>query len=84
MKSFSDQGGLAFLIVHFKFYDKYYLVTFELLQKYYLNSKKGDRKSIPYSVLDANYEIKRENNGILNYLPILNEYMEFKKSLNLI
>jgi len=83
MESFSDQGGLSFLIVHFKLYDKYHLITFELLQKYYLNSKEGDRKSIPYSVLDTKYEIKRENNGILNYLPILNEYMEFKKSLNL-
>lgn len=81
MKDISDQGGLAFLIVHFKFCDEYYLIPYEILITYSIESKNGARKSIPYKALDSKFRIKRANNGILNYLPALNEYLDYKKEL---
>jgi len=83
MKDITDQKGLAFLIVHFKFCDEYYLIPYEILVTYTTNSKKGERKSIPYKDLDSRFKIKRANNGILNYLPALNEYLDYKKEITL-
>lgn len=80
MKDITYQGGLAFLIIHFKFCDDYYLVPFEILWSYYKHSKEGGRKSIPYKSMNKNFHIVRERNGILNYLPILNNYIEWKNA----
>ncbi|MEA3422906.1 MAG: Holliday junction resolvase RecU [Bacillota bacterium] len=80
MREFSFQGGFSFIIVHFKRYDEYYLIPFETIDAYYENSKKNGRKSIPYESMLDRFEIKIEHNNMLNYLPVLNEYMEFKKS----
>lgn len=82
MKDINYQGGLSFLIIHFKAYDKYFLVPFEMVYKYHLESKKGGRKSIPYKAMEDKFEIIRELNSILNYLPILNYYVEWKKVQN--
>lgn len=79
MKDIDYQGGLAFLIVHFKFCDEYFLIPFEIIEKYYQDSKSGSRKSIPYNALDQKFRIPKESNGILNYLPILNTYLDFKE-----
>jgi recombination protein U len=45
-----DQNGIAFLIVHFKKYNEYYLLPFHVLKRYWDNQKNEDegRKSIPY------------------------------------
>lgn len=79
MKDITEQKGLAFLIVHFKFCDEFYLIPYEILANYSSNSKSGARKSIPYKALEDRFKIKRANNGILNYLPTLNTYIDFKK-----
>lgn len=80
MDDVTKQGGLAFLIVHFKRYGTYYLLPFEVLQPYFQKCANG-RKSIPYSQMVPSLEIKMTHNGILNYLPILNEYMAYKEGL---
>ena len=79
MKDIDYQGGLAFLIIHFKCFNEYYLVPFELVWKYYQGSKNGKRKSIPYKAMDKKFKIKKETNSILNYLPTLNYYIEWKE-----
>ena len=80
MKDINYQGGLSFIIIHFKVYDEYFLVPFEIVWKYYLDSKNGKRKSIPYKDMNPLFKIHREMNGILNYLPILNNYVKWKKA----
>jgi hypothetical protein len=50
--------------------------------QYYQNSKNGKRKSIPYKDMNSIFKINRETNGILNYLPILNNYVKWKKTQN--
>ncbi len=81
MRDITDQHGLAFLIVHFKFCDEFFMITFETLNDYYLKSQNSGRKSIPYKELDKKYQIKRSFNGILNYLPALDTYLREKDAL---
>lgn len=83
MEDVCYQGGLAFLIVHFKFCDEYFIIPYEILIEFIDESKKGSRKSIPYKSMDLRFKIQRANNGILNYLPALNEYLDYKKEKGL-
>lgn len=80
MKDINYQGGLSFIIIHFKAYNEYFLIPFEIIWDYYIGSKNGKRKSIPYKALDKNFQIPITTNGILNYLPILNIYVKWKKA----
>ncbi len=76
MSDIEEQGGLTFIIVHFKFNDTFFLVPFDVIQTY---SVEGKRRSIPYNAMSERFEIKRERGGsILNYLPALNEYVKYK------
>lgn len=76
MKDIDEQGGLAFLIVHFKFCDDYFLLPYEWLVHYVEIEK---RQSIPYSIMPAAFKIERPSaSGILNYLPVLNAYVAAK------
>lgn len=79
MKDVTFHGGIAFIIVHFKSNDKYHLVPYEILKKYYDKALTGGRKSIPQNELDEAFEIKYNNNGILNYLSVLNTYVKYKE-----
>lgn len=79
MKDVSFHGGLAFIIAHFKKENIYQLIPFEVLYKYYQAAEQGGRKSIPLSDLDENFRIPYNNNGILNYLNILNTYVNYKE-----
>lgn len=75
MESFTRQGGIAFLLVYFSYCAECYLIDFNTVKSYYDNSKKGERKSIPYSSMNKKYRIKRKNSFLLHYLEALNAYM---------
>lgn len=73
MKDVKDQGGLAFIIVHFKFNDTYFLVPYETLECYYNDAS---RRSIPYTAMQSEFEIKKLRGGsVLNYIEALNAYI---------
>ncbi|WIF94151.1 Holliday junction resolvase RecU [Caminicella sporogenes] len=76
MKKVRKQNGLAFLIVHFKYYGEFILIPIEIIDYYYEKSFNGGRKSIPYLELDKNFIIEFKN-GILHYLDTLNVYLEY-------
>lgn len=76
MIDFKNQGGLSFMIVNFKFYDKYFLLPLELILKYV---NEGKRKSIPYSAMEDAFEIHMQNGHYLNYLPCISLYLDTKK-----
>jgi recombination protein U len=75
MRDIDAQGGLTFIIVHFKFNDTYFLIPYEVVRYYYYGKT---RKSIPYSAMNAAYKIELSPMGILNYLPALNHYVREK------
>ena len=79
MEDVNTNGGLAFLLVHFKLQDEYFLLPLETILEYH-NSEVA-RKSIPYKMMDQRFKIKREVNGILNYMVAINEYLKFRKEL---
>ncbi|QXM06063.1 Holliday junction resolvase RecU [Crassaminicella indica] len=81
LKEHAEQGGVSFILVHFKMYNEYYLIPLEMLEYYYNNSLQGGRKSIPYADMDKKFKIKRESNGIINYLPTINTYLSSKEEL---
>lgn len=77
LKDVHNQGGIAFLIVHFKKCQQYFYLPATLLFSYWddqFNKKKG-RKSIPYSVfLQKTYLIQFGYRPRLDYLKIIDEY----------
>lgn len=78
MEEVNFHGGLAFLIVHFKVSNDYYLLPYEIIKKHYDAAKKGGRKSLPLKDIPDDFKIKHEKNGILNYLNTLNTYVRYK------
>ena len=76
MRDFTNQKGYAFLIVHYKSNDKYYLIPFEVVEFYYYSKEK---RNIPSECLEERYLIERGSNGILNYLTALNNYIKCRK-----
>ncbi len=82
MRDVSKQGGLAFLIVHFKYNDTFFLIPYELLKQYCDAAAKGGRKSIPYQAMIADLQIERNGNGMLHYLNAVNRYIDWKNALD--
>lgn len=73
LRSIEKHGGIAFIIVHWKYHDKYFLLPLNIILKYWDN-KKG-RKSIPYSdFLNHGYEINFSYHPRLDYLKIIDLY----------
>lgn len=80
MRDVDFHGGLAFIIAHFKIDNSYHLIPYEILKKYFDAAKKGGRKSIPLKDLDPKFIIPYNDNGILNYLGVLNTYVYYKEN----
>ncbi len=78
MQDFSEQDGLAFLIISFLKYEKIFLFPFEDLLKYWEGAKNGARKSIPYEACKQEYEIKRNGNILIHYLEAIQAYLNNK------
>ncbi len=76
LKKITEAGGIGFLIVYFKAHNEYYYLPFNLLYEYYLNAKKGERKSIPYQTFkDKAYLIKFSFNPRIDYLSVIDEFI---------
>lgn len=80
MYDFKKQGGIAFLIVHFKKYDEYYFLPIEVLKGLYDEAQNGGRKSIPYEKFDKKYQIFIEGGLYLHYLKALEYYTRNKQA----
>ncbi len=77
MNEFEKQKGIAFLLVSFYELDKIFFLPFETLNNYYLNSKKGGRKSIPYSDFSQKLIVSSSNGFLVHYLECINTYLNF-------
>ncbi len=80
MKNIDEQGGLAFLIIHFKQCQRFFLLPFEVLYNYCLASNNGGRKSIPFDDMIAELEIHLTAGGVLHYLEAVNHYIDWKNN----
>ncbi len=74
LKNVHQQGGIAFLIVHFKKYNQYFLLPADVLFSFWdqQNDKEKGRKSIPYSAfLELAHLIPFGYQPRLDYLKIV-------------
>ncbi len=79
MTDVEKQGGITFLLVHFSEINKYFLLPYEILFDYYINSKNGARKSIPIKAFPKELEIECVNGIRLKYLEAINHYFDWKE-----
>lgn len=71
MEDFTEQEGIAFLLVHFKFAKEVFFLPFEQLKHCYDLAQQGGRKSIPYE--DFNYLVRNTSGYPVHYLEALNK-----------
>ena len=75
MESYTQQRGLAFILVNFIIYNEYFVLPFDELKNYWLKAKNGGRKSIPYDSFNKNMLVPKQ--GIyLNYLETIGKLLE--------
>lgn len=77
LKHVSKQGGIAFLIVHFKPYNEYFLLPASILFEYWdqQDEEKG-RKSIPYETFKTRaHVIQFGYQPRLNYLKVVEDHL---------
>ncbi len=77
MIHYEKQKGLAFIICHYKIVDRYFLIPIHIILEHIRNGK----KSISYKVLPENFELNYQYNGLLNYIPVLNNYRKWKREI---
>jgi recombination protein U len=77
LKDVHDQGGIAFLIVHFKRHQKYFLMPYLSLKPYF--DEEITRKSIPYEAfVQKGYEIPFGLLPRLDYLKLIDQMISFE------
>ncbi len=71
MKDFKKQGGIAFILVYFRFYNKYYYMSIDKLMLFWERAKKGGRKSIKFDEFSPEYEVSLNNNSVIHYIEMI-------------
>lgn len=68
MKEFEEQGGIAFIILHFTALDEMYYMPFRDLEKFWKRMEAGVRKSFTYDEIDKTYQIRASRDILVHYL----------------
>ena len=68
MKEFEEQGGIAFIILHFTSLDEMYYMPFRDLEKFWKRMETGGRKSFTYDEIDKTYQIRASRDILVHYL----------------
>lgn len=77
MQQVREQNGMAFIIVRFSAFERYFIVPYEVLQKAWQAMENGDRKSIPFSTIEEEaYEIPTSYYPRIDYLPIIQQWID--------
>lgn len=68
MKEFEEQGGIAFIVLHFTALDEIYYVPFADLYRFWQRMCDGGRKSFTYEEIDKSYQIHAHRDILVHYL----------------
>lgn len=68
MREFEEQGGIAFIILHFTAMDEIYYVPFRNLYVFWQRMEEGGRKSFTYDEVDRQFQIKTQRDILVHYL----------------
>lgn len=78
MKEFEEQGGIAFLIIHFTLPDEVYYLPFRDLLRYWERMAGGGRKSFTYEEIDQSWKIGRYRDILIHYLDMVQKDLDWR------
>lgn len=78
MKEFEEQGGIAFLILHFTALDEIYYLPFRDLYGYWNRMETGGRKSFTYEEMDKSWKIGHHRDILVHYLELIQKDLEWR------
>ena len=76
MQEFEQQGGIAFIILHFTALDELYYVPFRDLERFWKRMEDGGRKSFTYDEIDKNYQIHASRDILVHYLEAIQKDLD--------
>lgn len=79
MEHFEEQGGVAFLLIHFTGRDILTYLPYRHLRKFWDRMKMGGRKHFKYGELDSSYELPEKAQVPAHYLEPLNKDLMERK-----
>lgn len=68
MKEFEEQGGIAFVILHYTSLDEIYYLPFADLYRFWQRMQQGGRKSFTYEEIDKAFIIRHQKDVLVHYL----------------
>lgn len=68
MKEFEEQGGIAFILLHFTSLDEIYYMPFGDLYRFWQRMEQGGRKSVTYDEIDKTFRIRHHRDILVHYL----------------
>ena len=76
MKEFEEQGGIAFIILHFTALDEMYYIPFRDLEKFWKRMEAGGRKSFTYEEVDKSWRIRNCRDIFVHYLEMIQKDLD--------
>jgi len=71
MKEFEQQGGIAFIVLHWTERDEIYYLPFDELYGFWNRMEQGGRKSFTYHEMDKSWKIGRQRDVLVHYLEMV-------------
>ncbi len=71
MKQFEEQGGIAFIILHFTALDEIYYLPFRDVYRFWKRMEDGGRKSFTYDEIDHSYTVHAHRDILVHYLEMI-------------
>lgn len=76
MKEFEDQGGIAFIVLHWTARDEIYYIPFDELYRFWSRMEQGGRKSFTYDEMDKDWRIGRQRDVLVHYLEMIQKDLQ--------
>ncbi len=76
MKEFEEQGGIAFIVLHWTGLDEIYYIPFDELFGFWNRMMEGGRKSFTYEEIDKGWKIGRQRDVLVHYLEMIQKDLE--------
>ena len=76
MEEFEQQGGVAFLLIHYTKKDRYFYVRFCKIKEFWSRMEQGGRKSFRFEELEEEYEIPKGHGVFIPYLVALQKDLD--------
>lgn len=80
MEEFEEQGGIAFIVLHWTGMDEIYYIPFDHLLGFWNRMRSGGRKSFTYQEIDKTWRIGRQRDVLVHYLAMIQKDLERRPS----